>query len=815
MGDGLTQPATPYVEVALQARTARLGRLLTYAVPRAWRLQPGQAVWAPLLKRTEVGVVARVGVLAPRFPTRPLLAVLGTAPLLGPRQMALAAWLAERYACSLAEALSGFLPAGARAAPRVGLGADGTERLAEWPSAAPLVAAFRRRQALDLADAVERASVPVVADLLRAGVLEAMLPDAVPAANPPSPVALPEVQSALTLAQQTVFEAVRAAINERASASFLLHGVTGSGKTHVYLHAARHAIEQGRQVLALVSDISLVPAAERRFAEWFPGLVAVVHSERRPTEQRAAWARIASGEARVVIGARSALFTPLGDLGLIIVDEEHEAAYKQHDVSPTYHARELALKLGELASAAVVLGSATPDVDTYWRARQGAHRLLVLPRRYLPPSAPLAVSALAAAAPAVSVAADLAAGKRRAEELVGLVMDRLAPSPTIVPPTRQPPPSTTLVQPESESAPSAAAAQSTSQTVQPPLAAARPNLPGVQIVDLRAELAAGNTGMFSRALLSELAHVLDVGNQAILFLNRRGTATCVLCRDCGHTVGCEDCLLPMIYHGDLDRLLCHHCNRRRRAPERCPACGGRRIRYLGAGTQRVVEEVRRHFPSARLLRWDRDTASQRGAHDRLWEQFGSGAADVLVGTQMVAKGLDFPAVTLVGVVLADASLHLPDYRAGERAFQLLTQVAGRAGRGTQPGRVIVQTYSSQHYAIQAARLHDYGGFAERELAFRRAHAYPPFRRLARLVYSDADESRCWRECGRVLRALRAQGAPSAQGVQLIGPAPAYLRRLRGRYRWQIVVAGPAPERLLNACSLPSGWTVDVDPTSLL
>ncbi|HZS00297.1 MAG TPA: primosomal protein N' [Chloroflexota bacterium] len=769
MGDRLTPPSTPYVEVALQARTARLGRLLTYAVPRAWAVRPGQVVWVPLRRRAAVGVVARVAAPAPGVPTRPILAVLGSRPLLGARQMALAAWLAERYACSLADALSGFMPTGARAAPRVSPGPEGAETLAAEPAARPLAEALRRRRSLPLAEAAELAGVAVVADLLRAGTLRAILPDALPAWADPPPVALPPPRSALTLAQRDAFETLRAALDAREHASFLLHGVTGSGKTHVYLHTARHALEQGRQVLALVSDISLVPAAERRFAEWFPSLVAVVHSERRPAEQRESWARIASGEARVVIGARSALFTPLGDVGLVIVDEEHEAAYKQQDVAPTYHARELALKLGELAGAVVVLGSATPDVETYWRARQGRHRLVTLPRRYVP--------AAAAAAGTETAAGSVRPTAGDAEA---------APTPL----------------PERDRAAAPAA---------PP----RADLPPVQVVDLRAELAAGNTGMFSRALLAELARVLDLGQQAILFLNRRGTATCVLCRDCGYTVCCEDCLLPMIYHGDLDRLLCHHCNRRRRAPERCPGCGGRRIRYLGAGTQRVVEEVARHFPRARLLRWDRDTAARRGAHDRLWAEFASGGADILVGTQMVAKGLDFPSVTLVGVVLADASLHLPDYRAGERAFQLLTQVAGRAGRGAASGQVIVQTYSPQHYAIQAARLHDYAAFAERELAFRRAHAYPPFRRLGRLVYSDPDESRCWRECGRVLRELRAASASQAPGVQLIGPAPAYLRRLRGRYRWQLVVAAPAPERLLAACTLPAGWTVDVDPTSLL
>jgi primosomal protein N' (replication factor Y) (superfamily II helicase) len=698
-----------------------------------------------------------VGVPAPAFPTRPLLAVLGERPLLGARQIALASWLADRYASSLAEALSGFLPTAARASPRVSPGSRAPDGLVGNPAAGRLREAFRRRRSLDLTEAAELSSVAVVAALLRSGGLQAALPDALPQWDDELPAPLPAVQSRLSAPQQSAFEALRDTIEAREHASFLLHGVTGSGKTHVYLHATRHTVEMGRQVLALVSDISLVPAAERRFSEWFPGLVAVVHSERSPAEQRESWARIASGTARVVVGARSALFTPLGDVGLVIVDEEHEAAYKQHDVSPTYHARELALKLGEFAGAPVVLGSATPDLETYWHARNGTHRLLTLPQRYV-----ISDSGAATAVRAVTAPATL----RRHTGL-------------------QPP-----------------------QTV-------HPGLPRVRVVDLRAELAAGNTGMFSRALVEELAHVLDLGRQAILFLNRRGTATCVICRDCGHTVHCEDCLLPMIYHGDLDRLLCHHCNRRKPAPERCPGCGGHRIRYLGAGTQRVIEEVRRHFPRARLLRWDRDTASRRGAHDRLWEQFASGAADVLVGTQMVAKGLDFPTVTLVGVVLADASLHLPDFRASERTFQLLTQVAGRAGRRAESGQVIVQTYSPQHYAIQAARLHDYEGFAERELAFRREQAYPPFRRLARLVYADPDESRCWRECGRVLRELRAAGADSAHGVQVSGPAPAYLRRLRGRYRWQIVIAAPSPERLVTGCALTSGWSVDVDPTSVL
>jgi primosomal protein N' (replication factor Y) (superfamily II helicase) len=552
---------------------------------------------------------------------------------------------------------------------------------------------------------------------------------------------VPAPASRLERAQEDAFQAVREAIDVGEPTTFLLHGVTGSGKTHVYLHAVRHALGLGRQALVLVSDISLVPAAEQRFEAWFPDRIAVVHSERSPLEQRDSWRRIASGDARVILGARSALFAPLRDLGLIVVDEEHETAYKQADVAPSYHAREVAQRLGCLAGAPVVLGSATPDVCTYAKAQAGELRLLRLPQRYRVRSGDL--------------------DTREGEGAAGA-------------------------------------------------------LPGVQIVDLRAELAEGNSSMFSRALTGALGEALEAGEQAILFLNRRGTATCVTCRECGHTVACPDCSLPMVYHADLEVLLCHHCNRRRTPPARCPGCAGARIRYLGVGTQRVEREVERLFPAARLLRWDRDTAARRGAHARLWQAFGQGEADVLVGTQMVAKALDFPRVTLVGVVLADGGLHLPDYRAAERAFQLLTQVAGRAGRGSRDGRVIVQTYSPQHYAIQAARLHDYEAFAERELAFRAEHGYPPYRRLARLVYSAAEEVDCWRECGRVLRALRQRASVQRlPDTQLYGPAPAYFRRLRGEYRWQVLLGATAPERLLEDLHLPSGWSIDVDPVSLL
>ncbi len=345
---------------------------------------------------------------------------------------------------------------------------------------------------------------------------------------------------------------------------------------------------------------------------------------------------------------------------------------------------------------------------------------------------------------------------------------------------------------------------------------AGPGLPQVTVVDLAAELRAGHHGIFSRALEEALAQTLRRGEQAILFLNRRGSASFLLCRDCGHVPRCGGCLVPFTYHAAAGRLRCHHCNRQRRVPVQCPRCGGTRIRYLGLGTQRVEEEVRGRFPGARVLRWDRDTARSGADHAALLDAFARREADVLVGTQMIAKGLDLPHVTLVGVVNADVALHRPDFRAGERAFQVLTQVAGRAGRGARPGRVIIQTYSPRHYAVQAAARHDYEALYRAEIELRRRAGYPPFGRLVRLVFAHTNAAYAQQEARRLAQELAAErrrrGIP---GVQVIGPAPALLERLRGRWRWQILVRAADPAELLSAVTLPRGWQVDVDPITLM
>jgi primosomal protein N' (replication factor Y) len=341
-------------------------------------------------------------------------------------------------------------------------------------------------------------------------------------------------------------------------------------------------------------------------------------------------------------------------------------------------------------------------------------------------------------------------------------------------------------------------------------------LPPVQVVDLRAELRAGNTSIFSHALQSALTDTLAAGEQAILFLNRRGAATFVMCRDCGLVIKCPRCSVPLTYHSDGANLICHHCNYRMPVPRRCPECDSKRIKFFGIGTQTVEQAVRDQFPEARVLRWDRDATRTKGAHEAILSQFVDKQADVLVGTQMLAKGLDLPWVTLVGVITADTALHLPDFRASERTFQLLTQVAGRAGRSILGGKVIIQTYTPQHFCIEAASRHDYEGFYRQELAFRRQQGYPPFSLLVRLLFTHASLSRCEEESNKLKRLLTEQKRRlGLSDVSLIGPAPCFFARVRRKYRWQLVLRGANPTQLLQGLSLGLGWRVDVDPVSLL
>jgi primosomal protein N' (replication factor Y) len=533
----------------------------------------------------------------------------------------------------------------------------------------------------------------------------------------------------LTNAQRSALEAIKSALAEGKAQTFLLHGVTGSGKTEVYLQALADALGRGKRGIVLVPEIALTPQTIERFAARFLHKVAVLHSKLSLGEQFDEWQRIREGEFDVVIGPRSAIFAPQPDLGLIVIDEEHEWTYKQSDKSPRYHARDAALRLAELTGAVVILGSATPDVESFYHAQQGDYHLLKLPGRVTPRDGS--------------------------------------------------------------------------------------SLPEVEVVDLREELKAGNRELFSRSLSRAMSQAVANKEQVILFLNRRGGASFIQCRSCGFVLQCKRCDVPLTYHPAEDVLVCHQCNYRAPVPQVCPRCLSRRIKFLGVGTQRLEQEVSQNFPCARRLRWDSDATRGKHSHDEILGSFRAHEADVLIGTQMVAKGLDLPLVTLVGVVSADVALNLPDFRAGERTFQLLSQVAGRAGRGTLGGRVIIQTYNPEHYAIQAASKHDYASFYEQEINYRRQLRNPPFTHLACLVYSHTNDAQCQRQAEGMRRLLTQEIESEGIAIELIGPAPAFIHRLRGRFRWQLILRGSDLSQFLSRIALPQGWTVDIDPMGLV
>ncbi len=544
--------------------------------------------------------------------------------------------------------------------------------------------------------------------------------------------------AALLPAQKVAAHAICASLDARRTGTFLLHGVTGSGKTEVYLAALDHCVAAGGRAIVLVPEIALTPQTVRRFRERFDR-VAILHSDLSDGEMFDQWHGIAAGRYDVVIGSRSALFAPQPDLRLIVIDEEHEWTYKQPDASPRYHARDVAIDLARRKGATVVLGSATPDVSSYESAQRGAWRLLTLPERVRP----------------------VAGGDGR-------------------------------VRPQTTAA-----------------------MPSVSVVDMREELHAGNRSMFSEELRGRIERALDAGEQAILFLNRRGLAGHVQCRDCGFVPECSSCFVALTYHRQYDRLVCHQCNRQTRLPASCRQCGSPRVRLMGAGVEKVETEAARVFPRARLLRWDRDVTRGRHAHERILDAFARRDADILIGTQMLAKGLDLPAVTVVGVINADIGLHLPDFRAGERTFQLVTQVAGRAGRGERPGHVVIQTYQPDHYAIVAASRYDYEGFVAGELDARRRTGYPPYARLVRLGFSHTNPRYAREEALRVQKTLALRRAEAGSDVEVLGPSPAYVPRVRGRWRWQLLLRGVDPATLIRGFLLPQGWTIDVDPVTLV
>ena len=741
-------PAGVYCQVALN-RPMRCE--YTYAVPEALSegIAPGMRVAVPFAGRRSVGVV--VGLTGstdlPAKRIKSISDVLDPAPILAQELLDLTHWMAAYYACSWGEALAAVLPAalkreGGRRTTAMLVVEDevGPEQLAHLEQRHPKQHRLLRTllevdgmierkdilRRLVLSDSPAKSLVkrgwvrvenvePVQDKLLGGEASERTRPDTL----------TPEQDKAVTALQDQ--------LDQGGYGTFLLKGVTGSGKTEVYLRAIEHALAQGKGAIVLVPEIALTPQTVGWFRARF-GDVAVLHSRMTDVQRLSMWRRVQAGECRVVVGARSAVFAPVADLGVIVVDEEHEPSFKQGNV-PRYHGRDVAVMRARKAAAICILGSATPSLESWVNAEAGRYTLLELP-------------------------------------------SRVHGGP----------------------------------------------MPAVQVVDMRVEMAeVKQSVIFSRALIKRLKTALARGEQGILFLNRRGYSPVLWCRACGETVTCDDCSSPMNLHKRHGRLMCHTCCGERLPPTDCPSCTAPGLRFLGAGSERVEDLLKEQLPEARVRRMDSDTMLRREDYEQTLAAFGKGEIDLLVGTQMIAKGLDFPRVTVVGIISADSALHLPDFRAAERTFQLVSQVAGRAGRADLEGHVVIQTVVPDHYAIVQAARHDFETFAALELGHRKALGYPPYGRLIRMIFEDEEEKRAQaraQHCADVLRAHMA-----GDGLQILGPAPAPFSMVRGRHREHLLMkvseqfnAAEELRSLVVQLAHEGGKTrvqVDVDPVGML
>ena len=805
-----------FVEVAVNSgQAARMP--FTYAVPEGVHVSLGQAVFVPFGPRILQGIVIATTDRSELENVRPLNAVADPHPVIDAGHIALARWLSDTYLAPIWDCVSVCLPSGygQRALtmvspvdiPPLFPVYPKDRRILQHVAAHGQVSIDNLRDhvgavSMDLLDRLQREGHITVAQglarpsgrerfqrrvrLLRPGTeaidkaeqLEANSPKSVEArilrmlvAEPDQPLSAvreagassrhlahlagdgwledievqierdplaafrfePRTPPELTASQQAAVDEIFATPGE-----YLLHGVTGSGKTEVYLELVGRTLAAGKGAIVLVPEIALTPQAIRRYGERFGETLTVFHSALSTGELFDQWHKVRRGDARLVVGSRSALFAPVKDLGLVVLDEEHENSYKQDSPQPRYHARETARELCRIANATLVLGSATPDIVTYQRTETGASKRINLRERVIPgENGTTGVSAM----------------------------------------------------------------------------------PRVFVTDMREELKSGNRGMFSRNLARAVKMSFQRGEQSILFVNRRGSARFLLCRACGYVAKCSTCQCSLSLDAtDPDHLreICHNCSRSRKLEDECPQCGSNKYRPFGVGTQRVEQEARIAFPGARVVRWDSDSASKKGSHEAIVRALEAGEIDILVGTQVIAKGLDLPAMNVVGVVDADVGLSLPQYNAHERAFQLLSQVAGRAGRRGQPGLVFIQTYQPESVPIICAAAHDYEAFYEHEIAHRRRAGYPPFSRLVRLVHQNRQLEAGLQEASRIATALRLRRDTAGRAEpDILGPAVAFIPRMRGMYRWQILLRGRDPASLVANERLGPGWTVDVDPASLL
>lgn len=711
-----------FAQIIVDIAHSDVDRLFTYVVPEDMALTAGQHVLVPFGRGNKPleGFVLSLSESPPEEEMRikPVSRVLEPYPVFTTAQIELARWMQQSYHCVLVDALRLMIPSQLRGG-RIQEKKLRLVQLAEGLESGAALASLRKKDG----SAKAPRQIEVLELLLRMGGpmsvqdITGFLPDAGGAVTALIKKGILEEDACVTFrrpgggcGQQaplvTLTQEQRAAIDaigaKDGTGVFLLHGVTGSGKTEVYMHCISRCIEAGKQAILLVPEISLTPQTMGLFRARFGERVAMLHSRLSAGERFDEWRRIRLGLAQVAVGARSAVFAPFENLGLIVVDEEHEQSY-QSELSPRYHAAEVARKRCSMANIPLILGSATPSIQSYYRAKSGLYTLIELTER---------------------------------------VQNR--------------------------------------------------PMPKIRIVDMREEFLHGNNGIFSSAMLGALKACLGAGKQAILFINRRGYSTFVSCRGCGHVFGCVNCDVSMTYHRTEERVKCHYCGHTEPVPTVCPACGRPFIKYFGVGTQQVEEQLHAYFPGVKALRMDMDSTRTKDAHEQLLSAFARGEAQVLIGTQMVAKGLDFPNVTLVGVVAADSTLYLPDYRSAERTFQLLTQVAGRAGRDEDPGSVVVQTYSPDHPSIRFSRTHDYKGFYAYELAQRRAALFPPFTLFVRALFTGLEEAPLHADgerfaIGLEQAVLAALGEEYAQELLILHASEAPIYKKQGVYRYQVLI----------------------------
>jgi primosomal protein N' (replication factor Y) (superfamily II helicase) len=648
-----------YAEIALQRRVPGKLDTFTYKIPEGMDIATCHTVLVPFRNQKIPGVVVKISKNKPSYKTKEILEKITQELLLRPWQLELANFISAYYLCSISKVMPLFLP----------------KRI--WNT--PL-------EELDKKFQDERPKIPTKIESLK-----------------------------LTVPQAKVLKTLEA----QHGGNFLLHGVTGSGKTEIYVRLAKRYVLQEKQALILVPEIALTPQLIEYFEKHFPERISVIHSSLTEKKRTQSWLDIFHGRSKIIIGSRSALFAPFKDLGLIVMDEEHEWTYKQEQ-TPRYHARDVATKMAELTGATFLMGSATPSIESYYKALQNDYTLLELHER-----------------------------------------------------------------------------------------ASQTPLPNVTTVDMRDELSNKNFGIFSDLLREKLAKTLAQNQQSILFINRRGFAPAVMCRDCGFTVRCRDCHVAMVLH--KRGLLCHHCGKLDNTPTLCPSCDGHRIRHVGLGTQRVEEEIQQLFSLAKICRADSDTIKKREDYEKLYKTLKNHETDILIGTQMIAKGLDLPQVQLASVVLADTGLHFPDFRASERTFQLLTQVAGRSGRREDQGEVVIQTYHPDNYAIKSAAKHDYHGFYAEEIKVREDVQYPPFTKIIELNVTYKNEQKCIASVHELEAQLIEQAKKQESPTNIVS-TPAPIPKTKMGYHYKIILRGKDPRKILAPLMpLAEAWRIDVDP----